>query len=245
MPIQEKEQEAQRVIQDSSIPTEDVISYIQNECRDVSFRPKTLGLLFERITRGTTEPGSRESCFTDAITIDHLETIHKDFRTKNGSQWSRDDQSYLGNKYILRKTYDDRGLASVRLDGPNDKSLKRKKSIRRDIVAAIKRKRCAILDVGTRIECDHKDGHYDVLENQNTSTQNVEDFQPLSKAANDAKRGHCKRCRETQKRYDATRLGYSYPFIVGDEDTPSCVGCYWFDPQRFNEVISKDYRKNG
>lgn len=32
-------------------------------------------------------------------------------------------------------------------------------------------------------------------------------------------------------------------FIVGDEDTKVCAGCYWYDPKRFNEVISKDYQK--
>ena len=47
----------------------------------------------------------------------------------------------------------------------------------------------------------------------------------------------------TGKRYDATRLGYSQGFIVGDEDTASCQGCYWYDPQYFNKIISKDYKK--
>jgi hypothetical protein len=40
----------------------------------------------------------------------------------------------------------------------------------------------------------------------NSSTQKLEDFQPLSKAANDAKRQHCKICMRTGERFDAKKL---------------------------------------
>ena len=73
--------------------------------------------------------------------------------------------------------------------------------------------------------------------------QNISDFQPLSKAVNDAKRQHCKECIQTGKRYDAKRLGYKESFIVGDENSSSCPGCYWYDPVKFNEIISKDFVK--
>ena len=58
------------------------------------------------------------------------------------------------------------------------------------------------------------------------------------------KRGHCGKCINCGKRYDATALGYSQGFILGDENTKTCQGCYWYDPQYFNKIISKDYKKD-
>ena len=76
------------------------------------------------------------------------------------------------------------------------------------------------------------------------SLQQLDDFQPLCKTANDAKRGHCKKCRETGKRYDAKRLGYSESYTYGTANSKTCVGCYWYDPIAFNKEISKDFIKS-
>lgn len=54
---------------------------------------------------------------------------------------------------------------------------------------------------------------------------------------------HSKDCIKTGKRYDARRLGYKEGWVVGDENTSPCIGCYWYDPKRFNQLISKDYKK--
>lgn len=107
----------------------------------------------------------------------------------------------------------------------------------------ISKQRCVVLDVGSSIEVDHKNGKYDELSNIELENQKIDDFQPLSKAANDAKRQHCKDCIKTGKRYDARRLGYKEGWVVGDENTSPCIGCYWYDPKRFNQLISKDYKK--
>ena len=74
--------------------------------------------------------------------------------------------------------------------------------------------------------------------------QSLKDFQPLSKAANDAKRSHCKICISTGKRYDAKRLGYSVSFTKGDFDTDNCHGCYWYDPVKFNNEVSANFNKD-
>jgi len=42
----------------------------------------------------------------------------------------------------------------------------------------------------------------------NTKTQLLSDFQPLSRAANDAKKQFCKECKKSGMRYDATKIGY-------------------------------------
>jgi type II restriction enzyme len=73
--------------------------------------------------------------------------------------------------------------------------------------------------------------------------QQPSDFQPLSKAVNGAKRTHCNRCKDTGFRFDAKLLGYSESFLQGDQKSKTCVGCYWYDPHKFNQVISKDFEK--
>ncbi len=239
----EKEQKVLQMLNDKNIATDDIIRYVKGECRDITFAPTTLGMLFERVAGVEYDEDDPLSCFSAEIPISTLENIHPNFRSTNGCQWARSDNSYLGKKYIIKRQQKGGRVYSIKLDGANNKSIKRNRGIRKDILDTITKQRCAILDVGTQIECDHKDGHYDVLTNQNKETQKLSDFQPLSKAANNAKRGHCIACINSGKRYDATRLGYSQGFIVGDEDTASCQGCYWYDPQYFNKIISKDYKK--
>ena len=60
-----------------------------------------------------------------------------------------------------------------------------------------KDKKCVILGVNgfsenTKIEIDHKDGRKEDMRVSDKSTQRLEDFQPLCKAANDIKRQICK-----------------------------------------------------
>lgn len=108
-------------------------------------------------------------------------------------------------------------------------------SIRNDILKNIQSKRCVILDISSNIECDHKDGMKNDWRLNDKSNQKLEDFQPLSKTVNDAKRQHCKKCIETEKRYDAKRLGYKESYILGTENSKTCVGCYWYNPKNFNK----------
>ena len=239
----EKEKQVINMIADKSIPTDDIIRYVKGECRDINFGPQTLGMLFERIAGVEYDENNPMSCFSTEISIDVLSNIHPNFRSTNGCQWARSDNSYLGKKYIILRKHDKGKVSAIKLDGANNKSIKRNRGIKKEIIDIISKQRCAILDIGTQIECDHKDGHYDVLSNQSIDTQKISDFQPLSKAANDAKRSHCIKCVNTGKRYDAKNLGYSQSYIVGNENTQSCQGCYWYDPRYFNHIISKDYKK--
>ncbi len=74
----------------------------------------------------------------------------------------------------------------------------------------------------------------------NTSTQTLDDFQPLSKPANDAKRQICKKCKETNLRFDAKNLGYNISFIYGDihyNEDLKCKGCFWYDPLEFRKKL--------
>jgi ICEA Protein len=107
--------------------------------------------------------------------------------------------------------------------------------VRADIKRKIKSKRCVILGTENPLP-NYKNGRKDDLRIMNVKTQVLEDFQPLSKAANDAKRQICKDCKATDIRYDAKNLGYPISFTQGVSKYKKplgCVGCYWYDPIEF------------
>ena len=214
---------------------EEIIALIK-KYQEYIIKSSLLGLIFEILYI--------DNGFSPNISMEELIKIHPSFRTRNGSTWCREDQSYLGKKYQLRKTYSNKNsIATVRADGFNQ-NHKIRQDIKKEIVDSIKTKRCVILDIGTNIECDHKEGMKEDWTLNNTANQKLEDFQPLCKTANDAKRGHCKKCKDTGKRYDAKKLGYSCSYLYGDENTKTCQGCYWFDPIEFNKKISENYKKD-
>lgn len=234
----------QQWISNSEMDPEDIINYVSDNYRLISLEPKTRGMLFE-IYAGANSDDEVNS-FTRAIPLSELaEKIHPDFKTKNGRDWSRRDRGYLGEKYIVINILpDENNVASVKLEGLNKNSVERYRHIRNEIRLNISSQRCRILDVGTNIEVDHKNGMYDDLSNISLEDQKEDDFQPLSRPANLAKREHCKKCKDSGKRYDARQLGYKEGWIVGDENTSTCVGCYWFDPLRFNKEISDNFHKD-
>jgi uncharacterized protein (UPF0297 family) len=111
------------------------------------------------------------------------------------------------------------------------------RQIRTDIRDYFKDKRCVISFIFD-IEIDHKNGRYNNPRVNNIKTQTIEDFQPLSKGINDAKRQHCKNCKKTGIRFDAKVLGHKVSFTSGTskyiESPDGCVGCYWYDIYAFN-----------
>lgn len=160
----------------------------------------------------------------------------------NGGDWCRTDGS-LGSKYKIQRKIEKGRIVSVQLFGYNTKT-KISKLIRKDIVEIISKKRCAILDV-SKVEVDHKDGHRDDYENFKLENQKEDQFQPLSKSANTAKREHCKKCRDTKVRFDAKKLGYKEGVWLGDLTyRDSCKGCYWHDIKKFNEIMSSNFKQS-
>lgn len=184
-----------------------------------------------------------EDGFSKEITIDELMNYNIGFRTQNGGDWCRSNQSALGKEYNITRIKNHGSIYAVKLEGFN-KNLTINQNIRPDIKNAIQKKRCVILDVSTNVEADHKNGKKDEQYMNNLDEQSLDDFQPLSKAANIAKRSHCIKCKSSGKRYDAKRLGYAVSFTKGDFKTDNCQGCYWFDPKKFNEEVSKDFKKD-
>lgn len=158
----------------------------------------------------------------------------------NGASWAR-KESTLAKNYIIEfdKTITPgNGIDRIRLNGLNNGNYSQ--HIRADIKKIIKAQRCVILGTSNP-EVDHKNGLKNedrVMTNEN---QQLEDFQPLSKAANDAKRQFCKECKRTQKRYDAKLLGYPMSYYAGDEnlsdEEDACIGCFWYDPIEFRRHL--------
>lgn len=159
----------------------------------------------------------------------------------NGGSWCRSDSS-LGNHYNITRKKENNSIIWIKLDG-----LKKKgdsKPIPPNIRKQIQKQRCAVLYTGNKTQADHKDGRRDDPKLNNIALVSIKDFQPLSQAANSAKRQHCKECRRTNKRFDATVLGYSVSQTKGGKKyTGSCVGCYWHNPFEFNKLTSEDYSK--
>lgn len=219
---------------ENAIDKQEVIKILK-KYSEYELKGAHLGRAFEKLY-------IKEEGFSPSIPMEVLEKIHHSFHTTNGGDWCRSDQSYLGKKYNIVREKQKGRIYAIKADGCN-KNTKINQSIRSDILKEIQSQRCVILDVSTNIECDHKDGMKDDWRLNDKLNQKSSDFQPLSKAANDAKRGHCKRCVETGERYDAKQLGYKESYIFGTKSSKTCVGCYWYDPKKFNQKISENFEK--
>ena len=163
------------------------------------------------------------------------------FKSNNGCQWARKG-SKLDKNYLLKRfkanELNGKGNRIVAVQTMGFRTTVENHSIPLKVRKELKNRPCAILGVVTSdMEIDHKNGKY------NEEVYKEDDFQPFTKAVNDAKREHCKRCNSTGCRFKASLLGYSVDFIEGDENSITCQGCYWNDPQKFNRVISAQYNK--
>nr|WP_153841392.1 restriction endonuclease [Ornithobacterium rhinotracheale] len=183
---------------------------------------------------------------------------YKGLKLGNGGSWCRASSS-LAKKYVIefdKSKTSGNSIDAVRLVGLN-RNKTFNQTIRQDIRDFYKNQNCVMLGINgrsenTRIEIDHKDGRKDNYRISDIKTQKLEDFQPLTKAANDAKRQICKRCKETNLRWNARNIkGNPYPFYEGDEKYTKelgCIGCYQYDPVEYRKKsvlrISKEVTEN-
>lgn len=163
---------------------------------------------------------------------------------RNGADWCRAGTS-IHKKYIIKfdKTVSPGpSIDRIKLAGFRRDQANMTQSIRADIKKFYKSQRCVVLGT-SHPEVDHKNGWKNDQMVMNVSTQRFEDFQPLSRAANDAKRQFCKECRHSHIRYDAKKLGYPISFYKGnmyhDGSTTGCEGCFWYDPIEFRKHLEE------
>lgn len=218
-----------------------VIEFVKTNHKEDILKPSTLADLFLAYV-SVVGWEDEENGISPEIEIADLCQINSYFKTHNGCQWARSDTSQLGKVYTIERKKSGGSVSAIKLTGFNN-SKKKNRAIRKDIVDAISKQRCVVLDVGVQIEVDHKSGRYNDERVANKETQELTDFQPLHKSVNDAKRQHCKECIENKSRYNAQRLGYKEGWIAGDATGTICDGCYWYDPKKFNQIISKDFIK--
>lgn len=160
----------------------------------------------------------------------------------NGASWAR-KESTLAKKYIIefdKSITPGNGIDRIRLNGLNNGDYSQ--HIRADIKRTIRAQRCVVLGTSNP-EVDHKNGMKNEDRVMRNEDQRLEDFQPLSKAANDAKRQYCKECRRTSIRYDAKKLGYPMSYYKGgpthNNEENACEGCYWYDPIEFKKHLTE------
>lgn len=162
----------------------------------------------------------------------------------NGGDWIRKSSKLARYYNIIRHPSGKGKITGVELQGFKKSQVTSEKPIPANIRKSIAAKRCVILGT-SKPECDHKDGRLDDPRLSDIALVTIDDFQPLSQAANYAKRQHCVECRDTGKRFDARRLGFKVGQVRGNGDyNGTCVGCYWHDPLFFNEEISRDFSKS-
>lgn len=183
-----------------------------------------------------------ENGYSRWVSISEFVGEYSDLIFGNGASWAR-KESNLAKKYNIefdRSLTTGNRIDKIRLAGFNNNNFSQ--HIRADIKKEIQRRRCVILGTSNP-EVDHKNGMKNekrVMENEN---QKLNDFQPLSKAANDAKRQFCKECRNSKIRFDARKLGYPMSYYKGfaehnfEED--ACIGCYWYDPLEFKKHLKE------
>lgn len=199
------------------------------------FRPGSKADLFLQLAKPDKDGFSRK------VYIKEFKGKYKKiYFTGNGGSWCRDDGS-LGERFNIERHKEGVKIDYIRLHGYNNLPIK--KTMPTKIHDEIIKGRCSVLAT-SQVEVDHRNGRRDDPRLNDPARVKLGDFQPLSKGANNAKRQHCKECRETGKRFDAKRLGYRVSQTKGNGIyRGTCVGCYWYGPKEFNRIVSEQFAK--
>ena len=178
---------------------------------------------------------------SEKISLASLQAQYPDyeFLTHNGGHWRR-NTSPIGQKYEIL-TFKETGFGNqvrfIQLNG--FKIVEENHSIPQSVKQyfnSLPDPRCILTTIGghfgavgtgCQLEIDHKDGRY------SKTDYSVEDFQILSKQANDIKRQRCKECRASGCRFDARTMGFSKGWLTGDASSNTCEGCFWYDIAKF------------
>lgn len=174
--------------------------------------------------------------------VDEFVGKYQGLQLLNGAGWSRDDGPF-GKKYLIerdRSRTPGNKVDAIRTVGFNNGEYSQ--HIRQDIKKTVCSQRCVVLGTSNP-ECDHKNGRKNEDRVMKNEEQKLSDFQPLSKAANDAKRQFCKECKRTGIRFDAKLLGYPMSYYKGgakhNGNEDGCEGCYWYDPLEFRRHLQE------
>ena len=210
---------------------------MSNENKPPQFRRGSKNTLFIKLANPD------ELGFSRKVSVDEFVGKYQRLRFGNGVDWARRNGT-LAKRYNIRLYKSGKGnkVTHVELQGYKKVPVLQK-PIPHHIRQTITAQRCVVLGTSSP-ECDHKDGRLDDPRLSDVNQLTLDDFQPLSKAANNAKRQHCVECRDTGQRFDAKRLGYQISQVRGNGVyNGTCVGCYWHDPLFFAKEVSKHLPK--
>jgi hypothetical protein len=171
------------------------------------------------------------------VSIATLQEYSVGFKTTNGQEWDRSDAK-SPFKYNIEPGRD---------FGSNAKTKYRINGLKAGITHTIPKsvydhfkklnKVCPFLGTRHNMHVDHKKGRNRSPEEDGSA--DISKYQYISDKANLAKRQHCKECRDTNKRFDAKKMGgYSVSVVEGKleyNEAIGCKGCYMFDPVEFRE----------
>lgn len=207
--------------------------------KERQFKENTVNFLAERLLAPNEEGISR------IVSIEEFEKLKKETNKRglgfgNGGGFIRKDGSFC-MKYKVRSHRTEgmgNSITGIQTIGYAE-SLSTRSSIPEFVRNAHRGKCCVFLGIGTgENDIDHKDGYSE-------QGSDIDDFQPASAAANSAKRDFCKKCKETGKRFDAKRLGFSSGWVKGGSMytiETKCEGCYQYDPVLFRKIISSGFK---
>lgn len=120
------------------------------------------------------------------VNVSEFTGEYAELKFGNGASWAR-KESTLAKKYIIefdKSITPGNGIDRIRLNGFNDNDFSQ--HINAEIKRTIKSRRCVVLGTSNP-EVDHKNGMKNESRVMRNENQRLSDFQPLSKAANDAK----------------------------------------------------------
>jgi hypothetical protein len=188
--------------------------------------------------------------FSREVSVTEIEEVGlpwtKNGNIRHGIPWN--DDRYIWE--FIRGSR--REIFGMKMVGWNPSRIERNRPIRDDIRDALKNQSCVVCGSRSSIVIDHKNDLYNDLRVLDTSTQTIDDFQPLCNHCNLQKRQVSVEMRRTGKRYPATKIPsvavFGVDFILGDEtydpeDPNATVGSYWHDPVVFLEFVNE--LKNG
>lgn len=160
---------------------------------------------------------------------------YKSLRSGNGYKWP---EALIGKYEFVRGGKGDNWF--IQLTGLS--TILKNRMVSKSIHEEIRMKPCEHTGYGDlssdRIEVDHRNGRYNQPEALNVREQKSEHFMSLTRRANLQKREDCKKCRLTDKRFDAKTLGYKKSVVSGDLNYEgTCEGCYWFSPIEFRQKL--------
>ena len=169
------------------------------------------------------------------------------YHSKKTKTYSENDEDCINETIVsefVQKNNEAKGIIGIFVHSKRTNICNR--PIRKDIDKQIKQNSCVSCGSHSEIICDHKNDIYNDEDVLNSTTQKIEDFQPLCNHCNLQKRQIFKNETKNNKIYSAKNFQryQMYPFEFPWEkkafdlkDINTKTDTYWYDPVEFNNKL--------